>query len=282
MMQQFHKYHGLGNDFVLIDGQGGGRNVTPEEASRLCDRHRGIGADGVLWLSPAQEAAARLTITNADGSHAEMCGNGIRCVAKYLYDHRKARTEVIPVMTDAGILRCRVFPGSDGLVETVRVSMGKPRLERREIPMEGTGPCQDEAVEVGERTVRLTAVSMGNPHAVLFGEASRELAETLGPKLEHHRLFPRRTNVEFARVRSRREIDLVVWERGCGITQACGTGACGTTVAAVLNGHVDPDREVKVNLLGGPLFITVLPDLTDVWMRGPATHVFTGEIELSP
>jgi len=219
-------------------------------------------------------------ITNADGSRAEMCGNGIRCVAKYLHDHGVARMQEIPVQTDAGLLACRVFAGAGGAVETVRVSMGRPRLERREIPMQGSGRCVDEPVEVDGRAVRLTAVSMGNPHAVTFGEASREIASRLGPVLERHPLFPQRTNVEFARVTSREEIDLVVWERGCGITQACGTGAGATVVAALLLGHVDPEREVKVNLPGGSLHISVPADLSTVWMRGPATYVFSGELPI--
>jgi diaminopimelate epimerase len=277
MSTRFHKLHGLGNDFILIDATGGGRNVTPEEGIALCDRHRGIGADGVLWLGAAGGAACRLVITNSDGSRAEMCGNGIRCVAKYLHDAGVARTDEIPILTDAGLLTCKVFPGADGRVETVRVAMGRPRLERSEIPMQGSGRCIDEPLEVEGRTLRVTAVSMGNPHAVSFGDASRELALALGPRVEHHPLFPRRTNVELARVLSRTEIDLTVWERGCGLTQACGTGACATTVAAVLNGLVEADREVRVNLPGGALFITVPRDLSNVWMRGPATYVFSGE-----
>jgi diaminopimelate epimerase len=281
MPTTFHKYHGLGNDFLIFDGTAGGRNTTPEEGIAVCDRHRGVGADGVLWLGPADGAAARLIITNADGSRAEMCGNGIRCVAKYLYDRGLARATEIPILTDAGLLSCRVYPGEDGLVETVRVSMGRPRLERAEIPMQGTGRCVAEPVEVGREVLRITAVSMGNPHAVSFGESSREIASRLGPGLEHHPLFPQRTNAEFARVRSREEIDLVVWERGCGITQACGTGASATTVAAVLCGHVDPDGEVRVNLPGGTLHITVPRDLSTVWMRGPATYVFSGELPLT-
>jgi diaminopimelate epimerase len=278
MATRFFKYHGLGNDFLIIDSTRGGRNVTAGEAVALCDRFRGVGGDGVLWLGPTEGAACRLIITNSDGSRAEMCGNGIRCVAKHIYDFGIARSEEIPILTDAGLLSCKVFLGDDGRVDTVRVSMGRPRLTRPEIPMQGSGRCVDEPIEVAGRTLRVTAVSMGNPHAVIFGDSSRELALELGPKLEHHPLFPNRTNVEFARARSRAEIDLSVWERGCGFTQACGTGACATAVAAAIGGLVEHDSEVRVNLPGGSLFITVPRDLSTVWMRGPATYVFSGEL----
>ena len=283
MPTRFFKYHGLGNDFLLIDGRIGGRNVTAAEAVALCDRNRGGGGDGVLWLGPPRgEGSAELVITNSDGSLAEMCGNGIRCVAKYLAEHDVGSGPIIPVETGAGLLACEVFRGPSGEVDTVRVAMGSPRLERALIPMGGEGRCLDEPLEVAGETLRFTAVSMGNPHAVHFtDDATRARAERLGPAMEHHALFPARTNVEFAHIRSREEIDLVVWERGCGITQACGTGACATTVAALLGGHVDADREVRVNLLGGPLFITVPASLSQVWMRGPATYVFEGTLPLS-
>jgi diaminopimelate epimerase len=288
MATRFFKYHGLGNDFLVIDARRGGRNVTAAESIALCHRHHGVGGDGVLWLGPpAREGVARLIITNSDGSHAEMCGNGIRCVAKYLADRAGVRGDTLAVETDAGLLACELYRAHDGSVESVRVAMGRPRLERAEIPMKGaTARCVDEPLEVGGEPLRITAVSMGNPHAVSFdglglNEDAVERAKRVGPLLEHHPLFPARTNVELARVRSRREIDLVVWERGCGITQACGTGACATTVAAILNDRADAGEEVNVHLLGGTLHITVARDLSQVFMRGPATFVFEGESPLS-
>lgn len=281
MTTRFVKLHGLGNDFLLIDARAGGRNVTPDEGRALCDRNRGVGGDGVLWLGPPKGAGVtELIITNADGSLAEMCGNGIRCVAKYLADEGGVRADVIPVETGAGLLECEVQRGARG-VETVRVKMGKPRLQRAEIPMlGGEGRFVEDTLSVDGETLRFTAVSMGNPHAITFEGADLQRARSVGPKVEHHALFPARTNVEFASVRSREELDLVVWERGCGVTQACGTGACATTVAAVLTERVDAGREVRVNLPGGPLYILVPADLSQVYMRGPAERVFDGTLAL--
>ena len=281
MPTPFVKLHGLGNDFLVIDARAGGRNVTPDEGRALCDRNRGVGGDGVLWLGPPEGAGVtQLIITNADGSLAEMCGNGIRCVAKYLADEGGAQGDVIDIETGAGLLACEVQRGVHG-VETVRVAMGRPRLQRAEIPMlGGEGRCVEESLGVDGEALRITAVSMGNPHAITFEGADLARARVVGPKIEHHAMFPARTNVEFASVRSRQELDLVVWERGCGITQACGTGACATTVAAVLTERVDAGREVRVNLPGGPLFILVPQDLSQVYMRGPAERVFDGVLPL--
>jgi diaminopimelate epimerase len=249
----FAKVQGLGNDFILVDLRPGrpGFDVTPSPldpavARALCDRHFGIGADGVLGILPGQTGEARMRIINADGSEAEMCGNGIRCVAKVLYERDPAlRRPVLHIDTGAGLLACAV-EASEGLVQAVSVQMGRPRLLRGEIPM--AGPADEMAVrvplQVSERTFSVTAVSMGNPHAVIFVDdpalSLRDLAATYGPSIEVDPLFPQRTNVEFARIKAGKsgtEIDLVVWERGCGITLACGTGACATAVAAHLEGR---------------------------------------------
>jgi diaminopimelate epimerase len=298
MALPFVKVQGLGNDFVVVDlrpGRAGAElqpaPTDPAVARALCDRHFGIGADGVLAILPGQEGDARMRVINADGSEAEMCGNGIRCVAKVLWEKDPAlRQPVLQIDTGAGLLACAIDAEGDR-VRTVAVQMGRPRLTRGEIPM--TGPAGERVVRTslraGDRTFSLTAVSMGNPHAVIFVDDPdsdlRALAEAYGPKLEVDPLFPRRTNVEFARVRGE-EIDLVVWERGCGITLACGTGACATVVAACLEGRARPGREVPVNLPGGTLFITVAPDSTPaqpsfagVQMRGPARTVFEAEID---
>jgi diaminopimelate epimerase len=297
----FVKVQGLGNDFVVVDlrpGQPAAALVPPptdpEVARRLCDRHFGVGADGVLAILPGDAGDARMRVINADGSEAEMCGNGIRCVAKVLWEKDPTlRRPVLNIDTGAGLLACAIEATGDR-VRTVAVQMGRPRLLRGEIPM--TGPADERAVRTpvraGDRSFSATGVSMGNPHAVIFIDDPaadlRALAEAYGPRLELDPLFPRRTNVEFARLRQgdHTEIDLVVWERGCGITLACGTGACATVVAACLEGRVRPGREVPVHLPGGSLYITVAPEtpsaeasFAGVQMRGPADTVFEAAID---
>jgi diaminopimelate epimerase len=246
-------------------------------------------------MLPGDTGDARMRVINADGSEAEMCGNGIRCVVKVLYETDPSlRRPVLRIDTGAGLLACAV-DSVEGRVRTVSVEMGRPRLLLAEIPM--LGPAGERAVrvplKVGGRELAFTAVSMGNPHAVCFVEDPAVpllgLAEALGPMLETSPLFPRRTNVEFARVRRGDqgvEIDLVVWERGCGITLACGTGACATAVAACLEGRASADTEIPVHLPGGPLHITVKTeqgatpaDYAGVVMRGPAAIVFQAEID---
>jgi diaminopimelate epimerase len=237
-----------------------------------------------------------MRVINADGSEAEMCGNGLRCVAKFLYDRDPSlRRPVLRIDTGAGLLECRI-DARDGRAETVTVDMGRPQLDPPQIPV--AAPSGKRLVRsplrAGDRQFVFTPVSMGNPHAVIFVDDPaadlRALAESYGRGIEHDSLFPRRTNVEFARVRqgaAGTEIDLVVWERGCGITLACGTGACATTVAACLEGRAAPDREIPVHLLGGTLFIRAVsqpqgaesPSFAGVSMRGPARLVFEAEID---
>jgi diaminopimelate epimerase len=288
---RFAKYHGLGNDFLVVDL----RTATPEQAAAvqdpkaivaLCDRQFGVGGDGVLAVLPSSSADARMRVLNSDGSEAGMCGNGLRCVVKELYDRGGLAKPELVIDTNAGPLACAV-DDLDGVARSVTVKMGAPRLTRGEIPMIGPAGerCLEQPFELpGEPARPVTAVSMGNPHAVTF-VASRDeawqLATSIGPLVERHAWFPDRTNVEYAHVRARNEIDLVVWERGCGITLACGTGACATTVAAVLTRRADEGSPVRVNLPGGTLEITVLPGLADVLMKGPAVHVFDGEIDLA-
>ena len=296
-MLKFSKMEGCGNDFVVVDlrdgGAAHGAQPTPNDAraaAALCDRRFGVGGDGVLAILPPSlpGALARMRVLNADGSEAEMCGNGIRCVAKYLYERDpRLRLPELPIETGAGILACGVTLDARRHVTHVSVAMGRPRLERGEIPMDH-GPSHeravDEEIHLDGRAFRFTAVSMGNPHAVIFvdgNEPLRAIAERHGPTLERHPWFPRKTNAEFARLRSPTEIELVVWERGCGITLACGTGACATAVAACLTGRARAGSEVAIALLGGTLFITVAADHSGVTMRGPADEVFEGEIELA-
>jgi diaminopimelate epimerase len=287
---RFAKYHGLGNDFLVVDLRGGDEATArsaqdPAVVERLCARHTGVGGDGVLALLPpvTPGAHARMRVLNADGSEAEMCGNGVRCVVKYLHERDPAlRLPELTIDTGAGPLTCAVTPG-DGNADTVTVDMGRPRLARAEIPMTGpaTERCTGVPLAVEGRSLSITAVSMGNPHAVAFvsetGPALRALAEAVGPTIERHPWFPNRTNVELARIDGPDHIELVVWERGCGITLACGTGACATAVAACLAGHASPGREIRVSLPGGDLAITVAPDYSTVHMRGPARHVFDGD-----
>lgn len=284
MAVQFAKYQGLGNDFVVVDL----RRADPAAAAALqepavvqavCDRQFGIGADGVLAILDAPGSDARMRVLNADGSEAEMCGNGLRCVVEDLAARGGVAKAEMAIETGAGRLICK--RRTDG----VTVEMGAPKLLRGEIPM--TGPAGERCVTQpldlpGQPTRYVTGVSMGNPHAVLFVDASvdlRALAETIGPPIETHAWFPKRTNVELVVVRSRRELDVVVWERGVGITLACGTGACATVVAAILGDHCDEDTDVRVNLLGGSLQIRVLPGFANVHMHGPAMAVFSGELD---
>jgi diaminopimelate epimerase len=296
----FTKVEGLGNDFIVLDRMDRDEAQLADEiawaqalAPGLCDRRRGIGADGVLIVGPPSPIAgtlASMTVINFDGSRPEMCGNGLRCVAKYLVERDRLEVRRITIDTGAGPLTCELSGDGDGdgdVIDTVTVDMGRPRLRRDEIPMTGPGDqrCVAAPFTVKGRELALTAVSMGNPHAVAFVDESgpelRRLAEAVGPEVETHVWFPRRTNVELARVHGPREIELVVWERGCGITLACGTGACATAVAACLNGLAEPDVEIAVRLLGGELAVRVLPDYRSVLMRGPAVHVFDAEIDLA-
>lgn len=275
---RFAKMHGIGNDFVLIDARAIDAD-WPALAKAMCDRHFGIGGDGVILVLPSERADLRMRIFNPDGSEAEMCGNGIRCYAKFVLDEGilPAR-EVLSVETGAGVLAVTAHR-RHGIVESVTVDMGRPRFAPAEIPVEVTRVASDRVVdyplEVDGEPIRITAVSMGNPHAVTFVEQDvwSVPLERLGPKVEHHSFFPRRVNFEVARVRDPRHVDLRVWERGAGLTLACGTGACATVVAARLHGWVDD--EVEVCLPGGPLWIRW--DGGSVQMRGPAAFVFRGE-----
>ena len=295
---RFAKYQGAGNDFLVVDLRDAAiadarAAQDPAKVVALCDRQFGVGGDGVLAILPSAIADARMRVLNSDGGEAEMCGNGLRCVAKELYERGGVRKPVIAVETGAGILECRIeerrtddHPTGDGTVAAITVEMGTPRLVRAEIPMIGPPGerCIEQPIEIAGSLRTVTCVSMGNPHAITF-VGSRDdafhLARALGPTVENHAWFPNRTNAEFAHMRSRREIDLVVWERGCGITLACGTGACATAVAAIVTGHADEETPIRVNLPGGALTIRVHKHLAGVAMTGPALHVFDGAVDLA-
>src|SRR5919197_6206604 len=258
----FWKYQGLGNDFVVVETSA---LMSAERAARLCDRRRGVGADGVLSVLPARAGGvAYMHIYNSDGSVAAMCGNGIRCVARHLAERRDLGGDLV-IETDAGPKRCVVHRDRAGAVESISVEMG-PALWQGE-----------EEFRVAGEVLRGHRVSMGNPHAVLFGEASIARASVLGPQIE--RAVPGGVNAGFAAPRAG-GLDLVVWERGAGLTQACGTGACAAAVAAVKSGILPAGEALEVRLPGGPLRITVSRDLTGVLMRGPAERAFEGTTEL--
>ncbi len=274
---EFIKMHGLGNDFVFLDHFSGSDVGVdyPELARKLCHRQFGIGGDGLAVILPSNIADAKMRIFNSDGSEPEMCGNAIRCFARYLYDQGVVISDPMLVETGAGILKLKLFI-EEGQVKGVQVDMGEPILRADLIPVLGEGePVVGQPIEVLGETYLYTAVSMGNPHCVIFVEDFATLDfDRVGPAIEKHMLFPRKTNVEFIQINSPQDITMKVWERGAGPTLACGTGACASTVAAVLNDKTE--RAVTVHLPGGDLLIEWKPD-NHVYMTGPAAYAFKGE-----
>lgn len=276
---KFTKMHGCGNDYVYV-------NLFEEQIENpakvsiaVSDRHFGIGSDGLITIGASEIADFRMRIYNADGSEAEMCGNGIRCVAKYVYDHKLTDKTEITVETGAGVKTLQLTV-EDDKVTLVRVDMGEPILTPDEIPVVADGDrVVDEPIVVDDKEWRMTCVSMGNPHAVVFVDdvAHFEL-EKYGPLFENHVRFPKRTNTEFVQIISRNEAIMRVWERGSAETWACGTGTCATVMACILNGLTDND--VLVHLRGGDLCIVYDEKSNHVFMTGPATEVFEGEIQL--
>lgn len=274
------KMHGCGNDYVYVDCTKEPLKNPEEVARYVSDRHFGIGSDGLILINASQVADFEMAMYNADGSRGEMCGNGIRCVAKFVYDKGLTDKTQIQIETLAGI-KTLDLNVNKGKVKTVRVNMGSPALKCTEIPVIfPKDEMIDEAMEVDGQIYKVTAVSMGNPHCVTFMDQDvRELdLEKMGPSFEHHETFPKRVNTEFANVLDRQHIRMRVWERGSGETLACGTGACATAVAAILNGLTD--ETVDLELLGGHLAITYDRKQNLVFMTGPATIVFDGEIQI--
>lgn len=275
---KFTKMHGIGNDYVYVNCFEESIKNPAEVSKFVSDRHFGIGSDGLILISPSAKADFRMNIYNADGSQAEMCGNGIRCVAKYVYDYGLTDKTEISVETLAGIkyLKLQV---ENGKVATVEVNMGAPILEPKKIPVAvENNPVVDVPVEVKGKTYHMTCVSMGNPHAIIFMDNVKELDIDIGPYFENHPVFPKRTNTEFVEVLDKNTVNMRVWERGSDETLACGTGACATTVACILNNKTED--EVTVHLLGGDLKIRWDRKENLVYMTGPATVVFDGEITL--
>ena len=276
---KFTKMHGIGNDYVYVNCFEESVKNPAEVSKFVSDRHFGIGSDGLILISPSAIADFRMNIYNADGSQAEMCGNGIRCVAKYVYDYGLTDKTEISVETLAGIkyLRLQV---ENGKVASVEVNMGAPILEPKEIPVAvEESPVVNVPVEVKGKIYHMTCVSMGNPHAIIFMNNVKDLdIAAIGPYFENHTVFPKRTNTEFVEVLDRNTVNMRVWERGSDETLACGTGACATTVACILNDKTE--NEVTVHLLGGDLKIRWDREANQVYMTGPATTVFDGEIDL--
>ncbi|GGA21781.1 diaminopimelate epimerase [Paenibacillus physcomitrellae] len=277
---EFTKMHGLGNDFLVFYGMDQLPQGAAELAVKYCDRHFGVGADGLVFILPSERADFRMVIINSDGTEAEQCGNAIRCAAKYVYDNGHINRTDITIETLGAGVQPVTLTVENGKVKTVKVDMGAPILEGRLIPTTLDGSeVIDRPVEVEGETFRFTGVSMGNPHAVIYvDDAPAYDLHTWGPKLETHPLFPRKTNVEFATVTGPERIEMRVWERGAGPTLACGTGACATLVSSVLNGLIG--RSAWVGLAGGDLFIEWNEANNHVYMTGPAETVYRGELSV--
>ena len=274
---EFSKLHGTANDFVYVDARRGLPGDPAALATRLCDRHRGIGADGLILLLPSETADCRMRIYNSDGSTAEMCGNGIRGFAKFVLDGGLVRGNPLRVETDAGVKTVSAELAG-GRVRRVAVDMGTPEWSGRQIPVDADGEVVERPLEVAGRTWAVTCLSMGNPHCVVFVDDVASLAvPEIGPRFEHHPFFPKRVNTEFIRVASPTRLDMRVWERGAGETMACGTGACAAAVAAARTGRAE--RRCTVALPGGELEIEWRAD-DHVVMTGDAVEVFRGRIEV--
>lgn len=276
---KFTKMHGCGNDYIYINGMEEKieKSKKPGLVRRMSDRHFGVGGDGVIFINASDEADFEMEMYNADGTRAEMCGNGIRCVGKYVYDKGLTDKTDITVIS-AGKIKYLTLFAKEGKVETVKVNMGAPELAAALVPVLcDSEQAIDESITVRGREYKMTCVSMGNPHAVVFLDEVDSLAiEEIGPYFERHERFPKRTNTEFVKVIDRNTVQMRVWERGTGETLACGTGACATVVACVLNGLTE--ETVTVKLLGGDLNVTWDREADLITMTGPAVTVFEGEL----
>lgn len=277
---KFTKMHGCGNDYIYVNCMEEMVKDPEKVAIYVSDRHFGIGSDGLILICPSKVADFRMAMYNADGSEGKMCGNGVRCIAKYVYEYGLTDKDRISIETKSGI-KYLDLTIEDGKVVLVKVNMGAPILEPKQIPVTiGKDRCINEPLTVAGKEYRVTCVSMGNPHAVTFVEDTDSLPlEQLGPYFEKHEAFPDRVNTEFVQVLNRKEVKMRVWERGSGETLACGTGTCATVVACVLNGLTD--HEITVHLLGGDIYLNYDEKEDIVWMTGPAAIVCDGEIDIS-
>ena len=273
---RFYKYHGLGNDFVLTPDLNGETAATPERAVRICNRHTGIGADGWMLVRSSETCDVQMFLYNSDGSVAEMCGNGLRCFAKFVYDRGIVKKESFTVETLAGVMEVKVT-AENGEAKLITANIGSPSFERAQIPMVGEGTCCRETITSQGRDFTVSACLMGVPHVVVFGKDFTD-ADVLryGPGLETDPLFPRKANINFANILDERTVEVRTWERGCGRTLACGTGSCATAVLCHQAGFTG--REVEIRLQEGSLFIQVTDD--GVIMTGPAACSFEGDTAL--
>ncbi len=280
MKLKFTKMHGCGNDYIYV-------NCFEQEVSdfsgiseRLSHRRFGVGGDGVIYICPSDVADAKMRMFNADGSEGKMCGNGIRCVGKYLFDNNMVQGDSVSIETLSGIKKLQAYRNEHGEVTSLKVDMGKAEFAPNKIPVALDGDSIiGKSQKIGEKTYNITCVSMGNPHCIVFESDVEGLdLEKIGPLFEHNAIFPEGVNTEFIRVNNDRDITMRVWERGSGETWACGTGACACVAAAVKNGFCKEGEDITVHLIGGDLVINYTDDT--VMMTGPATKVFDGEVEI--
>ena len=276
---RFTKMHGAGNDYIYVNCFKETVKNPEKFSVKVSDRHFGVGSDGLVLISPSEVADFKMAIYNADGSQAQMCGNAVRCVAKYVYDNKMTDKQEISLETLSGIKYIKLQVENTVAV-SARVNMGSPILKGSEIPTKFDGDkVVRQKLTIDEKEYEVTCVSMGNPHCIVFVDDVKSIElEKIGPRFENNEMFPERINTEFIHIVSENEFDMRVWERGSGETLACGTGACAATVASVLNGYCKADSEIKVNLTGGTLFINWNAD-GDVYMTGPAEKICDGEIE---
>jgi diaminopimelate epimerase len=278
---KFTKMHGIGNDYVYVNGFTETVTDPARVAKQISDRHFGVGSDGLILIQPSKQADVRMRMFNADGSEAEMCGNGIRCVAKYAFEHGLSKSNPLRVETGAGVLNLQLQIEA-GKVQQVTVNMGQPILDLPKIPVNGANVTPAKMthqydLRIGDQSISgATFVSMGNPHVVIFAEGLNDIdISRLGPKIEHFKAFPKRINAHWVQVKSRGEVSMKTWERGSGITQACGTGACAVCVAGAITGRTD--RKILAHLPGGDLTLDWREADNCVYMTGPAAEVFSGD-----
>ncbi len=268
---KFSKYQGLGNDFIIVDDREGRIKLAPKHIVRMCDRHYGIGSDQFMIVKKSESCDFRMDLYNRDGSLAEMSGNGIRCFARYLFDKRITRKKNLEIDTDAGVIKTKIVGAM------VEVDMGEPITDGPKIPINRKGQVINQPLQTDAGKFSVTAVSMGNPHAVIFvKDASIIPLEKFGPVLENHAVFPKKVNVHFAQVVTRKKITVRTWERGTGVTLACGTGACAVAVAGILNGFAE--RDVAVRHPGGTVKVRWDEKDNRVYMKGPTEKIFEGTI----
>lgn len=280
MRIKFTKLQALGNDYLYVDCHKHNltKAILPDLATKICNRHFGVGADGLILVAPGRKHRFRMVFYNPDGTEAEMCGNGIRCFARFVYEHGLSRSKVQSIETKAGVINTEIIETGDDFM--IRADIGKPILERKKIPMKGRGTfCIDERLKLGRRNVLITCVSVGNPHTLIFVRKFSPEWRKIGKQVENHPLFPRRTNVEFVKILSPKRMRLKIWERGVGETLASGTGASAATVAGVLTKKLD--RKVTALFDRGELLIEWNDKDDHLYMTGPATKVFSGAYDFS-